>query len=133
MPNRQKMSNFKYHPKKHTQSHVDTQNYPFSLGYQNVFQEFRYDNKVLCEREQAYDMSKIDLAKEMIKRAIRKGIKFRYVLADSWFTNKEFIRFIHSRHIQCLSIGSPLANQLQQLENKIEEGVEIGDLFCKSL
>ena len=24
-------------------------------------------------------------------------------------------------------------NQLQQLENKIEEGVEIGDLFCKSL
>ena len=28
---------------------------------------------------------------------------------------------------QCLSIGSPLANQLQQLENKIEEGVEIGE------
>lgn len=33
---------------------------------------------------------------------------------------------------QCLSIGSPLANQLQQLENKIEEGVEIGEktLLC---
>ena len=33
---------------------------------------------------------------------------------------------------QCLSIGSPMANQLQQLENKIEEGVEIGEkaLFC---
>ena len=30
---------------------------------------------------------------------------------------------------QCLSIGSPLANQLQQLENKIEEGVEIQG-FC---
>ena len=28
---------------------------------------------------------------------------------------------------QCLSIGSPLANQLQQLENKIEEGIEIGE------
>ena len=28
---------------------------------------------------------------------------------------------------KCLSIGSPLANQLQQLENKIEEGVEIGE------
>ena len=28
---------------------------------------------------------------------------------------------------QCLSIGSPMANQLQQLENKIEEGVEIGE------
>ena len=34
--------------------------------------------------------------------------------------------------INCLSIGSPLANQLQQLENKIEEGVEIGEkrLLC---
>ena len=33
---------------------------------------------------------------------------------------------------QCLSIGSPSANQLQQLENKIEEGVEIGEktLLC---
>ena len=33
---------------------------------------------------------------------------------------------------QCLSIGSPLANQLQQFENKIEEGVEIGEktLLC---
>ena len=33
---------------------------------------------------------------------------------------------------QCLSIGSPLANQLQQLENKIEEGIEIGEktLLC---
>jgi hypothetical protein len=28
---------------------------------------------------------------------------------------------------QCLSIGSPMANQLQQLENKIEEGIEIGE------
>ena len=28
---------------------------------------------------------------------------------------------------QCLSIGSPLANQLQQFENKIEEGIEIGE------
>lgn len=33
---------------------------------------------------------------------------------------------------QCLSIGSPLANQLQQFENKIEDGVEIGEktLLC---
>lgn len=31
---------------------------------------------------------------------------------------------------QCLSIGSPLANQLQQLENKIEEGIEIGEKYA---
>ena len=31
---------------------------------------------------------------------------------------------------QCLSIGSPLANQLQQLENKIEKGVQIGEKYA---
>ena len=33
---------------------------------------------------------------------------------------------------QCLSIGSPMANQLQLFENKIEEGIEIGEkiLLC---
>lgn len=45
-------------------------------------------------------MSKVELAKQMIKRAIRKGIKFKYVLADNWFTNKELVRFTHSRHIK---------------------------------
>ena len=34
---------------------------------------------------------------------------------------------------QCLSIGSPLANQLQQLENKTEEGVEIGEKSAERL
>ena len=34
---------------------------------------------------------------------------------------------------QCLSIGSPLVNQLQQLENKTEEGVEIGEKSAERL
>ena len=34
------------------------------------------------------------------------------------------------RNGNALSIGSPLANQLQQLENKIEEGVEIGEKYA---
>ena len=37
----------------------------------------------------------------MITRAIRKGVRFDYVLADSWFTCSEVIRFIRSRHIKC--------------------------------
>lgn len=64
-----------------------------------------HDSEVLRQREKAYDMSKLELAKEMIRRAIRKGIKFSYVLADSWFTNKDIIRFIHSRHIKCHWLG----------------------------
>lgn len=64
-----------------------------------------HDSEELRQREREYETSKIELAKEMIKRAIRRGIKFSYVLADSWFTNKEIIRFIHSRHIKCHWLG----------------------------
>lgn len=42
---------------------------------------------------------------DMIRRAIKRGIKFRYILADSWFANKEIIRCIHSRHIKCDYLG----------------------------
>lgn len=41
----------------------------------------------------------------MIGRAIRKGIRFRYVLADSWFACKDVIRFIRSRHVKCDYLG----------------------------
>lgn len=60
-----------------------------------------HDSEVLRGRENEYDMSKVELARQMIKRAIRRGIKFSYVLADSWFTNKDIVWFIHSRHIKC--------------------------------
>ena len=52
-----------------------------------------------------YSMSKIDLAIEMIGRAIRQKVRFRYVLADSWFTCAKIVRFIRSRHIKCDYIG----------------------------
>ncbi len=52
-----------------------------------------------------YSMSKIDLAIEMIGRAIRQKVRFCYVLADSWFTCAKIVRFIRSRHIKCDYIG----------------------------
>ena len=36
-----------------------------------------------------YSMSKIDLAIEMIGRAIRQKVRFRYVLADSWYMSAD--------------------------------------------
>ena len=52
-----------------------------------------------------YSMSKIDLAIEMVRRAVRHKIRFRYVLADSWFTCARIVRFIRSRHVKCDYIG----------------------------
>ena len=80
-------------------------NYGMSAKELRSRHQTEHNSEVLRQRENAYDMSKLELAKEMIQRAIRKGIKFSYVLADSWFTNKDIIRFIHSRHVKCHWLG----------------------------
>ena len=65
----------------------------------------RDEDVAVRTRLDEYSMSKIDLAIEMIRRAIRNKICFRYVLADSWFTCAKIVRFIRSRHVKCDYIG----------------------------
>lgn len=89
----------------------------------------KHKSEVLREREQEYDMSKVELAKLMIKRAIRRCIKFSYVLADSWFTNKEIVRFIHSRHIRCHRLGMIRVGE----KSRTKYHTEHGDLTAPAL
>lgn len=65
----------------------------------------RDEDAAVQTRIAEYSMSKIDLTIEMIRRAIRQKIRFRYVLADSWFTCAKIVKFIRSRHIKCDYIG----------------------------
>lgn len=88
-----------------------------------------HDSEVLRQREKAYEMSKLELAKEMIKRAIRKGIKFSYVLADSWFTNKDIVRFIHNRRVKCHWLGMIKVGE----NGKTKYLTEHGDLTAPAL
>lgn len=88
-----------------------------------------HDSEVLRKREQAYDMSKLELAKEMIRRAIRRGVKFSYVLADSWFTNKDIVKFIHSRHIKCHWLGMIKVGE----NGKTKYHTQYGDLTAPAL
>lgn len=53
------------------------------------------------ERVNEYFMSKIESMIKMIGLAIAKGIRFDYVLADSWFTCFELVKFIVMRRIGC--------------------------------
>lgn len=80
----------------------------FGMSVKEIKQRFtkkRNEEDSLQDRIKEYSQKKTDLMIEMIKRAIKKGIRFRYVLADSWFTNKDIIRFIHRRHIKCDYLG----------------------------
>lgn len=81
-----------------------------------------HDSEVLRQREMEYDMSKIELAKEMIKRAIRRGMKFSYVLADSWYTTKDIVRFIHSRRRRCHWLGMIKAGEKSRTKYQTAHG-----------
>lgn len=72
---------------------------------QQRFTKKRDDEDALQERIKEYSTKNTELTIEMIKRAISKGFRFRYVLADSWFTCKDMIHFIRSRHIKCDYLG----------------------------
>ena len=104
-------------------------NYGMSVKELKRRRSTEHDSDTLREREQKYDISKIELAKQMIKRAIRHGIKFSYVLADSWFTNKEIVRFIHSRHIKCYWLGMIKVGE----KSKTKYNTEHGDFTAPAL
>lgn len=74
---------------------------------------------LLDERKKAYDTSKIELAKEMIRRAIRHKLKFKYVLADSWFTNKDVVKFIHGLHVSCHWLGMIKVGEKSRTKYKV--------------
>lgn len=80
----------------------------FGLSANELKQRFSKahdEQDVLQERINEYMATKINLMIDMIKRAIDKGLKFRYVLADSWFACKDIIRFIRSHHMKCDNLG----------------------------
>jgi hypothetical protein len=72
----------------------DNKEKPFGLKKKELRKQYKKDRKKgSCSRERAEetDMSKIDCAVKMFKRAISNGLRVDYVLMDSWFTCEAFI------------------------------------------
>jgi hypothetical protein len=81
---------------------------PFGMTSEQRRQQYRRERKeaeAVKERIEEYTQSKIQKAIEMVKRAIKEGIRFDYLLVDSWFTCTDIIRFINSRHVRCHFLG----------------------------
>ena len=57
------------------------------------------------QRTQEYTVSKIKQMIVMIRTALAQGIRFDYLLVDSWFTCFELINFITTRRIKCHLLG----------------------------
>jgi hypothetical protein len=84
------------------------QNKPYGLTHAQIKKRYskrRDKSSKGNERVNDYYLSKIDSMINMIRLAITKGIRFDYVLTDSWFTCFELVKFIVSRRIGCHFIG----------------------------
>ena len=64
-----------------------------------------YTGQCVEERVRECTMKKTDKAIEMVKYAIKRGVRFDYLLVDSWFTCADFVRLITSRHVKCHLLG----------------------------
>ena len=64
-----------------------------------------HSGQAVEERLREYGMKKTDKDIEMVKHAIKQGIRFDFLLTDSWFTNSSFVKLITSRHIKCHLLG----------------------------
>ena len=62
--------------------------------YKNQFKKHRDRNTSGYKRIKEADESKIDSAISMIKRALKKGFEFDYVLTDSWFFSEKLLQSI---------------------------------------
>lgn len=89
------------------------------------FCKVRDDESKAQRRIEEYKKDKQTCLKEMVSNAIRKGIRFDYLLVDSWFTCKELVHYIMRRHIKCHFLG------MVKMGNTKYATKEYGDLTAK--
>lgn len=65
----------------------------------------RIKNSCGTGRMEEYTVSKIQQMIVMIRGAISQGIRFDYLLVDSWFTCFELVKFIKTRRVKCHLLG----------------------------
>jgi len=93
---------------------------PFGLTNKQLKERYskkRYKNSASFARKEEYFKSKIEQMIKMIKLAITKGLRFDYVLVDSWFTCFDLVKLIKTRRIGCHLIGMAKMGKTNYLLN----------------
>ena len=108
---------------------------PYGLSKKELKNRFtKKRDKASCaqQRINEYTSSKITTAIQMIAGAVKQGIRFEYVLCDSWFTCFELIKFITKRHIKCHLLGMVKNGTAKYVFNQKElTGKDIARILVK--
>ena len=66
-------------------------------GYRVIAKTEEYIDEKSGEQKRKSPVTKNEMMQEMIKRHIQNQVKFKYILADSWYSSAENMRFIAKR------------------------------------
>lgn len=69
-------------------------------------------------RKEEYFTTKIESMIGMVRTAISKGLRFDYVLVDSWFTCSALVQFVKTRRFGCHLIGMAKMGKTRYLFNQ---------------
>lgn len=69
------------------------------------YSKHRSKNSPGHKRKEEYFTTKIQSMLTMLRRAIKNGLRFDYLLVDSWFTCFALVQFISTRRIGCHLLG----------------------------
>jgi len=67
------------------------------IGYRIISKTEEYIDKKSGETKRRSPVTKNEMMQEMIKRHIQNQVQFKYILADSWYSSAENMRFINKR------------------------------------
>jgi KaiC/GvpD/RAD55 family RecA-like ATPase len=67
------------------------------VGYRVIAKTEEYKDEKSGEMKRKSPLTKNEMMQEMIRRQIQNGVQFRYILADSWYSSAENMRFINKR------------------------------------
>lgn len=94
---------------------------PYGMSHKQLkerFSKHRSKNSAAYRRTEEYFTSKIKSMIEMIRTAISNGLRFDYVLVDSWFTCFELVKFIKTRRIGIHLLGMAKMGKTRYLFNE---------------
>jgi hypothetical protein len=67
------------------------------IGFRIISKTEEYTDEKSGEIKRRSPVTKNEMMQEMIKRHIQNQVKFRYILADSWFCSAENMRFVQKK------------------------------------
>jgi len=68
----------------------------FPVGYELVKKDCRYSDVVTRKEKRCARVSKNEQFRSLLKQCVENDVLFKYVLADSWFSSVENMKYIHA-------------------------------------